>query len=82
MIFTTSQTVIQFLRSSQQRMTFLIAVSALFASLKPIADRYSSVVGWVFAGIGIIAALVSLLSTFVGWGLSQIEARGAKYHQM
>lgn len=63
-------------------MTYLIAVSALFASMQPIVDKYNSAAGFVFTGIGIIAAAISLLSVFIEWGLAKVEAKRAKYHRL
>ena len=62
-------------------MAFLVALSALATSLKPIADRFSPVSGWVLAGIGIIAALISVLSMILGLVLKWIEANAAKHRQ-
>lgn len=81
MVFTTSQTVILFLRSGYRKMTFLIALSALFASLQPVVDKYNTAAGFVFAGIGILAAIISLLALIVEWVLGMAEARRARYRQ-
>lgn len=82
MIFSTSQTMIQILQSSKGRMAFLVALSALATSLKPIVDRYSYAGGWVLAGIGIVAAATSIISVFVGWMLKWIDANAAKHRQL
>ena len=63
-------------------MAFLVALSALVTSLKPIVDRFSLAAGWVLAGLGIAAALISVLSVVVGWMLTWIEANAAKHRQM
>jgi uncharacterized membrane protein YozB (DUF420 family) len=81
MIFSTSQMFIQTLRSSQRNMAFLVALSALVISVKPIVDRFSTAGGWVLAGIGITAATTSVLSIVVGWMLTRIEANAAKHRQ-
>jgi hypothetical protein len=41
-------------------MAFLVALSALVISVKPIVDRFSTAGGWVLAGIGITAATTSV----------------------
>jgi len=81
LIFSTSQTFIQFMRSSQRRLAFLVALSAMFASLQPIVSKYTSVGGWVFAGVGVLAALISVLTVFVAWILTRVEAHAAKERQ-
>ena len=73
---------IQILQSSKGRMAFLVALSALATSLKPIVDRYSHAGGWVLTGIGIVAASTSIISVFVGWMLKWIEANAAKHRQL
>jgi len=81
-VFSTSQVVIQTLRSSQRRMTFLVALSALITSLTPIVKRFSAVGGWVLVGIGITAAVIAVLSMALGWVLGWIEANAAKHRQI
>ncbi|KAF8628057.1 hypothetical protein AX17_006061 [Amanita inopinata Kibby_2008] len=80
-LFSTSQTVINFLQSSQRNMTVLVALSSLFASLQPVVARYNIIAGFVFAGIGIIAALTSLAAVLVSWTLSWAEIEAAKKRQ-
>lgn len=69
------------MRSSQRRLAFLVALSALFASLHPIVSKYSSVGGWVLAGIGVLAGLISVVAVFVAWVLTWVEAHAAKERQ-
>jgi len=80
-LFTTSQTSLQFLRSSQTTLAFLVALSALSASVQPIVDKYTEVGGWVFAIIGIISALVSVVSVMFGRILRWVEANAARLKQ-
>jgi hypothetical protein len=81
-IFSTSQTMIQLLQSSTERMALLVAVSALVTSLKPIVDKYlNPAVGWVLTGVGIVAAATSILSVFAGWMLKWIDSNAAKHRQ-
>jgi len=82
MIFSTSQTVIQKLQDGRERMAFLVALSVLAISLKPIVDRSSQAGGWVLAGIGIVGAMTSLLLVIVGWILKWIDANVAKHRQL
>lgn len=79
MIFSASQSVLQALRSSQKRLTFLIGFSAFLTSLKPIVDPHSPKTGLGLAIVGIITAMVSIVSLLIGWGLERIEATAAKY---
>jgi len=81
-VFSTSQVVIQTLRSSQRRMTFLVALSALITSLTPIVKRFCADGGWVLVGIGITAAVIAVLSMALGWVLGWIEANAAKHRQI
>ena len=81
MIFSTSWTVIQFLRASQIRMGFLIALSALFAALQPIIGRYTSVGAWVLSVFGVLSGLISVVAVSFGWLLTRIEAQAAKKRQ-
>jgi len=74
--------VIQTLRSSQRRMSFLVALSALVTSLMPIVNRFSAIGGWVLVGIGITAAIIAVLSMALGWVLGRIEANAAKHRQI
>ncbi|TFK32763.1 hypothetical protein BDQ12DRAFT_670822 [Crucibulum laeve] len=80
--FSSSQAIIQSLRSSQRTMTSLAALSALLASLKPLVDRSSTTAGLVLAGIGITAATISVFSVVVDWMLKWIEANAAKNRQL
>lgn len=82
LIFTTSQTVIQILRTGQTRMAFLVALSALLTSVKPIVDRFSVAGGWVLAGVGITAAMISVTYSLVTWILTWIQANAAKHRQV
>ena len=79
MIFSTSQNVIQLIRASQKRLGFLIAFSALLASLQPIVEPHSKQVGLALSIVGVVAATVSILSVFIGWALERIEATAPKY---
>ncbi|KDR67391.1 hypothetical protein GALMADRAFT_273212 [Galerina marginata CBS 339.88] len=81
MIFSTSWTVIQFLRSSQIRIGFLIALSALFAALQPIVGKYTAVGAWILAIIGVLSGLISVVAVSFGWLLTRIEAQAAKARQ-
>ena len=81
MIFSTSWTVIQFLRSSQIRMGFLIALSALFSALQPIVGKYTSAGAWVLAVFGVLSGLISVVAVSFGWLLTRIEAQAAKKRQ-
>ncbi|TFK33928.1 hypothetical protein BDQ12DRAFT_727355 [Crucibulum laeve] len=81
LVFSTSQTMIQYLHSSQRAMSALAALSALFASLQPIIDRKSRIGGLILAGIGITAATISVFSLVVDWMLKWIEANAAKNRQ-
>lgn len=62
-------------------MAFLIAISALLASLKPIVDRKTTIGGWVLAGLGVTAATITIVSVVIGWGLHRLEAKAAKHRQ-
>ena len=62
-------------------MAFLVALSALFTSVQPIVDNFSKTGGWVLTGLGIIAALVSILSVLLGYALEKFEANSAKLRQ-
>lgn len=81
MIFSTSQTMIQILQSSKERMALLVAFSALFTSLKPIVDKYSTSAGWVLTAVGIVAAAISILAFFADLMLKWIDANAAKHRQ-
>ena len=81
MIFSTSWTVIQFLRSSQIRMGFLIALSATFSALQPIVQRYTPAGAWVLAVFGVLSGLISVVAVSFGWLLTRIEAQAAKKRQ-
>ncbi|TFK38766.1 hypothetical protein BDQ12DRAFT_99658 [Crucibulum laeve] len=81
LVFSTSQTIIQHLRSSQRAMSALAALSALLASLQPIVDRQSRIGGLILAGVGIVAATISVLSLVVDWMLKWIESNAARHRQ-
>jgi len=81
-IFSTSWTVIQFLRSSRTNLAFLVSLSALFASLTPIVNTFNPDAGFLFAGIGILSALTSIAALLLGWSLSWIEAHAARKRQL
>jgi hypothetical protein len=81
-IFSTSQTMIQILQSSKERMAFLVALSALVTSSKPIVDKFSPTASWVLTAVGIAAAATSILSVFAGWMLQWIDANAAKHRQL
>jgi hypothetical protein len=82
MLFSTSWTVIQFLRSSQVRLGLLVALSALFASLQPIVGNFSETGGWILASIGVFSGLASVLAVLFGWLLTWSEAKAAKHRQL
>jgi len=79
--FSTSWTVIQFLRSSQVRLGFLVALSALFASLQPVVANFSRTAGWVFAAAGVFSALASVFAVLFGRLLTWSEAHAARQRQ-
>ncbi|KIJ35899.1 hypothetical protein M422DRAFT_261855 [Sphaerobolus stellatus SS14] len=81
LIFSTSQTIIQSLRSRQKILTFLVALSAFVASLRPLLNRVNGIAGIVLAAVGITAGLVSLLTVLIDWMLRWIEANAAKHRQ-
>ena len=62
-------------------MALLVALSALFTSIKSIVDHFSTTGGWVLTGLGIVAALVSILSVLLGYALEKFEANSAKLRQ-
>ena len=61
-------------------MAFLIALSALATSVKPLVDKASTVAGLVLAGVAIFAAAVSVLVFVIGIALKWIEGNSARYH--
>ena len=75
--FTSSLLVIQTVRSSQKKMAFLVALSALFASLQPIVDNFSKTVGWVFTALGVISALISVVLVLLGYAIERFEVNSA-----
>ncbi|KAF9004992.1 hypothetical protein BDQ17DRAFT_1541022 [Cyathus striatus] len=81
MIFSTSWTVIRFLRKSQSVMIFLVTISALFAALQPVVGHFTPLGGFILAGIGILSGLVSLMAFFVGWVLGYVESHAAQQRQ-
>ncbi|PPQ97738.1 hypothetical protein CVT26_001770 [Gymnopilus dilepis] len=81
-VFSMSSNVIQFLRSSQLRMGFLVSISALFASVQPIVNNFSEIGGWVFTGIGVLSGLLTVFALLLGRILAWSELKAAKARQM
>lgn len=81
MAFTSSISVIQSLRSSRKRMAFLVAMSALFASAQPIVAHFNGKAIWIFVALGILAALISIISMMIEWLLEEVEVYSAKLRQ-
>ncbi|KAF9002211.1 hypothetical protein BDQ17DRAFT_1409722 [Cyathus striatus] len=84
LVFSTSWTVIRFLRKSEKVMTFLISLSALLAALQPIVSNSNKLFGWILAGIGVLSGLISVLAVLISWALGWIEvnaARRRQYHE-
>ena len=81
-VFSMSSNVIQFLRSSQLRMGFLVSISALFASVQPIVNNFSEIGGWVFTGIGVLSGLLTVFALLLGRTLAWSELKAAKARQM
>ncbi|KAJ7883124.1 hypothetical protein B0H13DRAFT_923531 [Mycena leptocephala] len=78
-VFSTSQTVIQTLQDIQKWILFLVACSALAASLQPVFADRNHVVGTFLTAIGILAAAISILANAVGLALKWIEGNSARY---
>ncbi|KAJ7862633.1 hypothetical protein B0H14DRAFT_496065 [Mycena olivaceomarginata] len=77
-IFSTSQTVIQWLQNIQEWTTFLVALSVLVTSLKPFVDK-NHVAALILSVIAIIAAAISVLAVVIRRVLKRIEGSSAKY---
>ena len=77
-----SSDVIQFLRSSQVRMGFLVAISALFASIQPIVSNFSGIGGWVFAAIGVLSGLLTVFALVLARALAWGELKAARSRQI
>lgn len=71
-----SQWFLQFLRSSQSRLNFIVALSALLASIQPLAKDQNAALS--LAIIGIVSATVSVVSLIFGWLLRMVETYAAK----
>ncbi|KAF8995550.1 hypothetical protein BDQ17DRAFT_982676 [Cyathus striatus] len=81
LVFSTSWTMIQFLRRSQSIMAFLVTLTAFLAALQPVVSRFNDPAGWVLAGIGILSGVVSITGFFVGWVLGYVESHAAQQRQ-
>ncbi|KAF9002993.1 hypothetical protein BDQ17DRAFT_1542075 [Cyathus striatus] len=81
LVFSTSWTMIQFLRRSRSIMVFLVTLSALLAALQPVVSQFSRPTGWVLAGAGIMSGLVSITALFVSWILGYVESHAAQQRQ-
>ncbi|KAJ6575816.1 hypothetical protein B0H10DRAFT_1963777 [Mycena sp. CBHHK59/15] len=77
-IFSTSQTVLHFLRSCYKILAFLMSLSALLASAQPVVDKKNFTAGLVLAIVGIFAAAISVIAAGLGWVLAWIEVQSAK----
>lgn len=75
-----SQDIVQRLRSSRQTVGVLIAISALATSFQPLVDKYSKsrVPGLILTSIGILAALASILAVFLEWTLNWMDVAASK----
>lgn len=82
LVFSTSQSVIQHLRSFQQLFTFLAALSALFASLQPVASNFNATAGWIFVAVGVTSGIISVLAVVVSWMLKWVERHSAIRKQL
>lgn len=71
-----SQWFLQFLRSSQSRLGFVVALSALLASVQPLAGDKAPAL--VLTIVGIASAAVSVVSLIFGWLLRMVESNAAK----
>ncbi|PPQ82977.1 hypothetical protein CVT26_005540 [Gymnopilus dilepis] len=80
-VFSMSSNAIQFLRSSQVRMGFLVAISALFASIQPIVNNFSVIGGWIFSGIGILSGFLTVFALLLSKVLAWSELKAAKARQ-
>jgi len=77
--FSTSQSVIQQLQNSQKWLTFLVAVSALVASIKAFAPENHGV-GLFLSFVAISTAAMSILVYALSLALRWVERNSAKYH--
>ncbi|KAJ6615188.1 hypothetical protein B0H10DRAFT_2191107 [Mycena sp. CBHHK59/15] len=69
-IFSTSQTVLHFLRSCYKILAFLMSLSALLAPAQPVVDKKNFTAGLVLAIVGIFTAAISVIAAGLGWVLA------------
>lgn len=62
-------------------MGFLVALSAMFASLQPVVAKFNQTGGWVFAAAGVFSALASVFAMLFGRLLTWSEAHAARQRQ-
>lgn len=71
-----SRTLLWKFRNGRLVLGFLVAFSAVVTALQPIIALASSTGAWVLTGLGIIAALVAVLSVLLEQLVKRMERQG------
>lgn len=71
-----SRTLLRKFREGRMVLGFLVAFSAVVTALQPIVQLASSAAAWVLTGLGIVAALIAVVSVLLEQVVKRMERQG------